>query len=379
MPGGADLGYCRTLNGEGNRRISQFVERGGAFVGFCAGGYYGSSRCEFEVGDKKMEVIGERELAFFPGICRGCAFPGFVYHSEKGARSVELMVNKTVLTEGSVPTVFRSYYNGGGVFVDAPKYKDKGVEILASFTEILSVDPGEGTAAVVYCKVGEGAVVLTSPHPEYVHFARLHLLSLTFIRFAAVNLDREAGTPEFPEVIDALFQDDALRTNFLKACLSKLGLKVNEQQNTVPSLSRLHVTSLQSSDVSKLLEALRDIIVVEDGEEYIKDENDTFHIEKPSTWSLKSLSTALSDTTDAKTDEEDNAEDRILDYSAIVKRLIPHEKEYPTGKETPYFNHHAYFSNLKHYQSVTKGVGLDFGANLLYGEVVTSTNTMLEK
>src|SRR5439155_9468926 len=39
FPGGADLGYCRTLNGEGNRRINQFVRRGGAYLGFCAGGY----------------------------------------------------------------------------------------------------------------------------------------------------------------------------------------------------------------------------------------------------------------------------------------------------------------------------------------------------
>ena len=168
MPGGADLGYCRTLNGEGNRRITQFVERGGLYLGFCAGGYYGTKRCEFEVGNKKLEVIGDRELAFYPGTSRGCAFSGFVYHSEQGARATELKVSKSALAKGSVPDVFRSYYNGGGVFVDAPKYKDKGVEILASFTEKLDVDAGEGTAAVVYCKVGEGAAILTSPHPEYV-------------------------------------------------------------------------------------------------------------------------------------------------------------------------------------------------------------------
>ena len=168
LPGGADLGYCRTLNGEGNRKISQYVERGGSYLGFCAGAYYASGRCEFEAGNKQLEVVGDRELAFYPGVCRGLAFPGFVYHSEAGAKAVELKVNKTSLTKGSVPDMFRSYYNGGGVFVDAPKYKDKGVEILASYTEELKVDAGEGTAAVVYCKVGEGAAVLTCPHPEYI-------------------------------------------------------------------------------------------------------------------------------------------------------------------------------------------------------------------
>lgn len=169
FPGGADLGYCRTLNGEGNRRISQYVERGGRYLGFCAGGYYGSKRCEFEVGKKSMEVAGNRELAFFPGTCRGCAFSGFVYHSEEGARAPQLRTSKIALSNGSVPDVFRSYYNGGGVFVDAPKFKDQGVEVLASFTEELDVDPGEGSASVVYCKVGDGAALLTSTHPEYGH------------------------------------------------------------------------------------------------------------------------------------------------------------------------------------------------------------------
>ncbi len=135
-------------------------------MGFCAGAYYGSKRCEFEEGNKTLEVMGDRELAFYPGTCRGLAFPGFVYQSEAGARAAELQVSKDALTKGSVPDIFRSYYNGGGVFVDAPKYQAKGVEILASYTQELKADPGEGTAAVVYCKVGDGAALLISTHPE---------------------------------------------------------------------------------------------------------------------------------------------------------------------------------------------------------------------
>ena len=166
IPGGADLGYCRTLNGEGNRRIRQFVQRGGAYLGLCAGGYYGSQRCEFEVGNKILEVVGNRELQFFPGTCRGCAFAGFVYHSEAGARAAKLRINKISLSRGTIPEQFRSYYNGGGVFVDAEKYQEKGVEVLAKYAEDLSVDGGEGSAAIIYCKVGEGGAILMGPHPE---------------------------------------------------------------------------------------------------------------------------------------------------------------------------------------------------------------------
>jgi len=168
MPGGADLPFCRILNGEGNRRIKQYVYSGGAYAGFCAGGYYASSRCEFEVGDDKMEVAGDRELQFFPGICRGTAFPGFEYSSETGTRAAELRVEKASLpsSAGVLPEMFRSYSNGGGVYVDALKYKDRGVEVLANYTEELKVDPGECAAAVVFCKVGEGCALLTGSHPE---------------------------------------------------------------------------------------------------------------------------------------------------------------------------------------------------------------------
>ncbi|KAL5412961.1 hypothetical protein PMIN03_004031 [Paraphaeosphaeria minitans] len=169
FPGGADLGYCRTLNGEGNRRIRRYVNNGGSYLGFCAGGYYGSAKCEFEPKNPNLAVVGTRELEFFPGVCRGLAFPGFVYHSEAGARAADLKIHKNAFSrtlKEDLPDSFKSYYNGGGVFVDAKTFESRGVEVLASYTEDLHVDPGEGKAAVVYRKLGQGHVILTGPHPE---------------------------------------------------------------------------------------------------------------------------------------------------------------------------------------------------------------------
>ncbi|KAF9631751.1 Biotin/lipoate A/B protein ligase [Lasiodiplodia theobromae] len=365
MPGGADLGYCRTLNGEGNRRITQYVNRGGNFIGFCAGGYYGCKRCEFEVGDKKMEVIGDRELGFYPGICRGLAFTGFVYHSEAGTRAVELKVNKEALMGGggAVPESFRTYYNGGGVFVDAEKLKDRGVETLASYTGELHVDSGEGAAAVVYRKIGEGGVILTGPHPE----------------FAAVNLSKGEDIPGYDKIVDALAQDDKQRTDFLKACLIKLGLQVNQEAQAVPSLSRLHLTSSNPSDVAELVSTWSDVITLEKGEEHIKGENDTFHLEKPSSWSMSTLTKAVTSIIPGEGKTDGDTADRILDFDAVVKRLVPHETDRPSSKDTPYWNHDAFYSNLAAYQSRTRDTDGDFGKYLLYGEVVTSTNTILEK
>lgn len=167
IPGGGDLGYCRVLNGEGNRRISDYVRRGGAYIGFCAGGYYGSGRCEFEVGNQPLEVIGSRELGFFPGTCRGGAYKGFEYANEKGARAVKLCVASDAFGD-DVPAQITSYYNGGGVFVDAASVKGRKVEILATYEEETDVDGGGvgKPAAVILCTVGNGKVLLSGPHPE---------------------------------------------------------------------------------------------------------------------------------------------------------------------------------------------------------------------
>lgn len=176
-------------------------------------------------------------------------------------------------------------------------------------------------------------------------------------------------------MIEQLEEDDELRVSFLKTCLAKLGLLVSQEKNPVPSLSRLHLSSLVPSRSSEVLAALDDIITIEDGEEYIKDDNDTFHLEVPSAWSPGS---AMGSSREAEMDSKDN-EDRILNYSSIVKRVVVHDKEHPASKETPYFNHHAFFANLNHFQSEFIEEGADFGHFLLYGEVVTSTNTILEK
>ncbi|KAF1986981.1 class II aaRS and biotin synthetase [Aulographum hederae CBS 113979] len=373
FPGGADLAYCRTLNGDGNRKISQYVNRGGAYLGFCAGGYYGSQRCEFEVGDPRMEVVGARELAFFPGTCRGLAFPGFVYGSEAGALAVELKVNREALGPETISKeVFRSYYNGGGVFVDAEKCREQGVEVLASYTEKLNVEAGEAKAAVVYRKIGEGNIILTGPHPE----------------FAGINLDKKNGGPDYSKVVDAVNENDIARSDFLKACLRKLGLKIAKEETPVPSLSRLHLSSHNASDVSELVHSWNEIITTVDGEEYIKGENDTFHLEKPAAWSMGSLKKAVSavlpsSTTGSATESSDDSDassgDRIIDYNSVLKRLLAHETELPANKETPFFNHHAFYANLNHYVRTSRDIEGEFGKYLLYGEVVTSTNTMLEK
>ncbi|KAJ4393410.1 biotin holocarboxylase synthetase [Gnomoniopsis smithogilvyi] len=378
IPGGADLNYCRVLNGAGNRTIMDFVRRGGAYLGFCAGGYYGAARCEFEVGhpDRGMEVIGNRELAFFPGTCRGGAFRGFRYASESGARAVKVEVRKEAF-EGTGEDLedFRSYFNGGGVFVDAEKMAEQGVEVLASFKDELDVDGGHGKAALVYCKVGSGGVILTGPHPE----------------FAAVNFEPHPDVEGYDKLIEALAEDDDKRTSFLKACLTKLGLEVNPDNASIPSLSKIHLSALDPQEVGGLLTSFSPIITKnENGDELIKGENDTFHLEHADTrWSVNDLQSTLDATHISSVDDQKDTKtkndpaksaaiDGLVDYNNTLKTIVPHESAWPDPKETPYFNHADFYSSLLAYRR-RESDAYEWGAHLLYGEVVTSTNTLLEK
>ncbi|KAK4099486.1 class II aaRS and biotin synthetase [Parathielavia hyrcaniae] len=366
FPGGADLGYCRVLDGAGNRSIAQFVRRGGAYLGFCAGGYYGSRRCEFEIGNPDLEVTGSRELAFFPGTCRGGAFKGFQYHSERGAKAARISVAKTVFAEApTVPYEFRCYYNGGGVFVDADKLEESGpIQILAEYTEDLAVESGQAKAAIVYCKVADGAAILTGPHPE----------------FDAVILGHQSDVPGYDDLTEALREDEEARTSFLKACLTKLGLEVSQGTCHLPSLSRLHFSSLNHLEASGILCSFDDIVTKDNGEDYIKGDTDLFHLEKPeSRWSLAVLSDALaSDFASVKKSTSRGSPDPTADHSHIPKRIVSHEEAWPEPKETPYFNHSVYYASLREFRA-KESEAETWGDVLMYGEVVTSTNTLLEK
>jgi len=149
MPGGRDLPYLRRLGGQGNRRLRQFVEQGGAYLGLCAGGYYGAARVAFEVGGP-LEVVGPRELGFYPGTASGPAYGKnqFDYKSEAGARAARII---------HLPTGKRAsvYFNGGCAFLGPQE------QAVAHYADL----PGT-PAAIVHCRVGLGHALLSGVHLE---------------------------------------------------------------------------------------------------------------------------------------------------------------------------------------------------------------------
>jgi biotin--protein ligase len=67
IPGGRDLPYVEELTTKTRvtKRIRDFVEEGGRYLGICAGAYFGAEEVRFDVGGG-LEVAGKRDLVGLP-------------------------------------------------------------------------------------------------------------------------------------------------------------------------------------------------------------------------------------------------------------------------------------------------------------------------
>ena len=149
MPGGADLPYCRKLNGKGNANIRSFVENGGTYLGICAGAYYGCSALEFHKG-RTDEISGTRELAFVDAVAYG-SLPEIAPYYDQTLKSAGL----TKLDINGKNVHF--FYHGGPAF----RIEGKDINVVARYAELKQNPP-----AIIKTGVGSGHVFLLGIHPE---------------------------------------------------------------------------------------------------------------------------------------------------------------------------------------------------------------------
>ncbi len=193
FPGGRDIPYHNMLSGIGTSSIKNFVEQGGAYLGICAGAYFGSKSFIFEKG-MPIEVIAERDLGFFPGVARGSALGigKFCYLTEKGAESCRVLWAE----DGKDPITFYSYFNGGCYFEHPERYPE--ITVLAHYKDI-------SKAAIVYNQIGKGRALLSGVHFEY----------------SPQNLNKDPRTQALSELV---FKTDAERLCVVKRVLELLQL-----------------------------------------------------------------------------------------------------------------------------------------------------------
>jgi biotin---protein ligase len=185
--------------------------------------------------------------------------------------------------------------------------------------------------------------------------------------------------------VEELERDDGHRRAFLKACFVKLGLQVNPNPQPVPSLSPLHLSSSSPHDVSTLLPKWESILTrSRSGQVTLVGDSDKFHLRNLPDSCLPSQSSNapehdldLSSLTVGSEKEVDDVSGSEVDYDKIAKHIILHMDGRPSLKETPAFNHALFYDSLERSTSYRRD--FTFGKYILYGEVVTSTSTMLEK
>lgn len=353
FPGGRDVPYLNALS-EAAPIIWNFVRNGGSYLGLCAGAYFASARVEWEVGSMQ-EVVGDRPLGFYPGTCEGCTYKGFHYNSEAGAYPIALQPLDAFGEE--IDPLDGLYYNGGGHFVDADEKASEGVKSLMRYIG----GEGDGKVAAVACKVGRGVALLFGVHIEYP----------LFFEPAAGALRRYH--PSLSDQAKSIMENrrNAAMINVLQ--LLRLQMRARTILPTVPlpqilALSRPHI-----GYAAKFMKKVStDLSASTPGEPYelVPDQNDTFHV-----WDNPDINELIK-----------KARERVLDHQELPSSF-PKQIAVITGEELPDTSVTAHFSIPTFFEEVecqrskesrsTEGFGL--GDAILYGEVVTSTQTLLDR
>lgn len=487
LPGGRDLPYVAELAKPFRRDDSQstpssrggsertasnevrtFVQAGGNFMGICAGAYYASGHCSFELGTP-MQVDGERPfLRFYPGTCQGTVYAGFVYESDKGARIVDL---DRTLADGKVDQ-WRCHYNGGGAFMDADAYADQGVEVLARYARTqpdelrLDIELSDssaarrpdyaGQAAVVLASVGAGKALLFGTHPEFpllptstpvllaensqaevrehsdraeherqlrVHEQRrLHWMHELFTHrlglrselpqwaLSAVVSDKAASAP-MGTAVDT--DEPKLLPIFLSAVgrdsdhtLDAIASKLAAETSTTPPA---HLAGFDACDALKAARIAS-----------VKDSNDAMYFARADAESVQEAQALCSSAdydafskpiipaaTSVDGEETGSTPDKEVDLDAVPKYVLMCKEQKPSTDVLPYWDMAAYETHLEHFRELnaqrtqgadhwaswrapfdpfnpfgsTSGVVAEhrFGTPTLYTQMVTSTQTMLDK
>ena len=176
QPGGASREVGRNMTASLKQRIRDFVNGGGAYVGFCAGAFYATDRIG-ELSDKGLGLIHARTA---------------LYDKVDG----DAAILELKLKDGKS----RQIYWEGGPAIYPPKDGKISYEVMATYPD--------GSAASVRAAYGEGRVYIIGAHPEAPQWWRDYYklvdsdgldydLAVDMIRWAT----KAASTLQFFEVL----------------------------------------------------------------------------------------------------------------------------------------------------------------------------------
>ncbi|MGH7134385.1 MAG: BPL-N domain-containing protein [Pirellulales bacterium] len=153
QPGGSGSAQGKALGSEGREEVRAFVERGGGFIGLCAGAYLATCDYDWSLGILDAKVIDRK-------------------HWNRGFGTVDIGLSRQGRDFFHVDDERISiYYHQGPLLAPAENAKIADYDDLAKFeTEIaangapMGVMPG--CTAIAAGTFGQGRVLCFSPHPE---------------------------------------------------------------------------------------------------------------------------------------------------------------------------------------------------------------------
>jgi glutamine amidotransferase-like uncharacterized protein len=164
FPGGSGSKQAAALGIEGRRQVCTFVERGGGFVGICAGAYLAAANYKWSLKICNYKTFCEaREI---PGVGRKSMW----YRGPSSTVEMELTNEGRRILGDRVGTFPVRYHNGPIVspanLSNLPDY-----QVLAWFrSEVAHYEPQKGTMvntpAIITGAFGKGRALSISPHPE---------------------------------------------------------------------------------------------------------------------------------------------------------------------------------------------------------------------
>jgi glutamine amidotransferase-like uncharacterized protein len=152
-PGGSGGGQAKSLGPDGLKRVREFVDGGGGFIGICAGTYLASD--EYPSG---LELIDARLVD--------------VRHWARGVGKVNLRLptegRAALGTDDALQTI---HYENGPLLSPGENKDISDFESLAVFESEIAENGApsgvmKGTTAIARGEFGQGRVVCFSPHPE---------------------------------------------------------------------------------------------------------------------------------------------------------------------------------------------------------------------
>ncbi|KTW31841.1 biotin-[acetyl-CoA-carboxylase] ligase [Pneumocystis jirovecii RU7] len=341
IPDSKDISCKIKLNETLNQKILKYIQNGGKYIGIGEGARYVSALSEYKFNGNTEHVKSDGPI-FFPGIARDAILSDIT--SNKNNHMI-LIQTENISSKNLYFLYF--YHHTATLFIDADQFSN--IQILGTYKNELSTDSkSQLKAAIIHCKIEKGQAVLFGIHPEYSTLDE--------------NLRDKNG--DYSN-IDNLLLIESQKIEFLKHMFQLLNLQTTSKPIISTNISDLHLFSEFPNIVEKIADVLYNISEKIAKNPAIKCENDTFYLQETSSISMHTL------VENYLNNFHEN------DYNKIPKYIKIH-RNLPNILEMPFFNHKVYFENLLESRTLQED-SYQLGNIVLYGETLTSSQTLLDK